>query len=147
MSAAPQDRAAQGTRFAQKRNQMDLRANSARKRGPALAADLPKTPTGICGLDEITRGGLPRGRPLVMLTAMEGGGERKRELRIVKARGLPHSDEIRQFKLGRKGVQIVEASANVAEIPTGRRHIANSGHVRRLADQPAVGRQNATARQ
>lgn len=82
---------------------------------------------------------------LVMLTAMEGDGERKRELRIVKARGIAHSDEIRQFKLGRKGVQIVEASANLAEITTGRRHSANSGHVRRLADQPAVGRQNATA--
>src|SRR5579863_544066 len=32
----------------------------------ALAAGLPKCPTGINGLDEITLGGLPRGRPTLV---------------------------------------------------------------------------------
>src|SRR2546426_6728639 len=32
----------------------------------APAARLPKCPTGIQGLDEITRGGLPRGRPTLV---------------------------------------------------------------------------------
>src|SRR5664280_3131689 len=33
---------------------------------PARAAQLPKCPTGIQGLDEITGGGLPRGRPTLV---------------------------------------------------------------------------------
>jgi len=33
---------------------------------PAQEAGLPKTPTGIAGLDEITRGGLPTGRPTLV---------------------------------------------------------------------------------
>jgi circadian clock protein KaiC len=33
---------------------------------PAQAHSLPKAPTGIPGLDEITEGGLPRGRPTLI---------------------------------------------------------------------------------
>ena len=33
---------------------------------PAQARSLPKAPTGIPGLDEITEGGLPRGRPTLV---------------------------------------------------------------------------------
>src|SRR5438874_8684405 len=33
---------------------------------PALARSVPKSPTGIQGLDEITGGGLPRGRPTLV---------------------------------------------------------------------------------
>jgi circadian clock protein KaiC len=35
-------------------------------RSPALLPALPKCPTGIAGLDEITEGGLPRGRPTLV---------------------------------------------------------------------------------
>src|SRR3954466_12070395 len=35
----------------------------------AVAGTLPKTPTGIDGLDEITLGGLPRGRPTLVCGA------------------------------------------------------------------------------
>src|SRR5438045_1391971 len=35
-------------------------------RSSAPAAHLPKCPTGISGLDEITGGGLPRGRPTMI---------------------------------------------------------------------------------
>src|SRR5687767_15605941 len=33
---------------------------------PAARAELPKAPTGIAGLDQITEGGLPRGRPTLV---------------------------------------------------------------------------------
>ncbi|MEJ5990159.1 circadian clock protein KaiC [Ramlibacter sp. PS3R-8] len=36
---------------------------------PAAPLTLPKTPTGIAGLDEITEGGLPRGRPTLVCGA------------------------------------------------------------------------------
>jgi len=39
---------------------------SKRSRTPARLAALPKCPTGIRGLDEITGGGLPRGRPTLV---------------------------------------------------------------------------------
>src|SRR4249919_100243 len=35
-------------------------------RNGSVAAELPKAPTGIPGLDEITHGGLPRGRPTLV---------------------------------------------------------------------------------
>ena len=35
-------------------------------RGPRPSPGLPKAPTGIQGLDEITGGGLPRGRPTLV---------------------------------------------------------------------------------
>src|SRR5512144_992047 len=38
-------------------------------RTPTAPASLPKTPTGIRGLDEITDGGLPRGRPTLVCGA------------------------------------------------------------------------------
>ncbi len=37
-----------------------------RRKSPALTRRLPKAPTGIRGLDEITGGGLPRGRPTLV---------------------------------------------------------------------------------
>ncbi len=36
------------------------------KSSPPTASNLPKSPTGITGLDEITGGGLPRGRPTLV---------------------------------------------------------------------------------
>ena len=35
-------------------------------RNPTEPPSLPKTPTGIHGLDEITEGGLPKGRPTLI---------------------------------------------------------------------------------
>src|SRR5271163_4024972 len=37
-----------------------------KRKKPATALRLPKCPTGIQGLDEITSGGLPRGRPTLV---------------------------------------------------------------------------------
>ena len=39
---------------------------SPRRKTPAPAPRLPKAPTGIKGLDEITGGGFPRGRPTLV---------------------------------------------------------------------------------
>ena len=36
------------------------------RKSPPSPASLPKAPTGITGLDEITGGGLPRGRPTLV---------------------------------------------------------------------------------
>jgi len=44
------------------------------KRSPKTANELPKAPTGILGLDEVTNGGLPRGRP-TLVTGGPGCGK------------------------------------------------------------------------
>src|SRR5580692_12338016 len=43
------------------------------KRTEILPAGLPKCPTGIHGLDEITLGGLPRGRPTLVCGSAGSG--------------------------------------------------------------------------
>ncbi|MCX6960673.1 MAG: circadian clock protein KaiC, partial [Verrucomicrobia bacterium] len=44
----------------------DLKATSLQRGKAKSRAQLPKTPTGIFGLDEITGGGLPKGRPTIV---------------------------------------------------------------------------------
>jgi circadian clock protein KaiC len=41
--------------------------------GATGVPELPKAPTGIRGLDELTRGGLPRGRPTLVCGAAGSG--------------------------------------------------------------------------
>jgi circadian clock protein KaiC len=45
------------------------RATKSRRSAPSTRVALPKTPTGIAGLDEVTGGGLPRGRPTLVCGA------------------------------------------------------------------------------
>jgi circadian clock protein KaiC len=55
---------------------VDLRLNkalSSRQRKAPLADALPKAPTGIAGLDEITFGGVPRGRPTLVCGSAGSG--------------------------------------------------------------------------
>ncbi len=47
--------------------------------GTSTKRSLPKAPTGIQGLDELTRGGLPRGRP-TLLCGSAGCGRSIRDL-------------------------------------------------------------------
>ena len=56
-------------------------------RGPELA----KTPTGIRGLDEITRGGLPKGRP-TLVSGAPGSGKTLLALTFL-VNGAIHFDE------------------------------------------------------
>src|SRR5215210_9466943 len=46
--------------------QHPVKASARRNGAGAAAVLLPKTPTGISGLDEVTGGGLPQGRPTLV---------------------------------------------------------------------------------
>ena len=82
---------------------------------------LPKAATGIRGLDEVTGGGLPRGRSTLvcgpaglidiwlLVTTHEEHGERIRSLSVLKARGMAHSNKIREFLLTEHGIELVDA--------------------------------------
>src|SRR5215203_6076591 len=62
-----------------------------RRRKPTDAATLPKCPTGIAGLDEITGGGLPRGRP-TLICGGAGCGKSLMSMEIL-VRGITEFDE------------------------------------------------------
>ncbi len=53
---------------------MTARRRASSKKTPQSAHELPKAPTGILGLDEVTNGGLPRGRP-TLVTGGPGCGK------------------------------------------------------------------------
>src|SRR5688572_31051423 len=58
---------------------------------PPQVRELPKTPTGIRGLDEITRGGLPKGRP-TLVCGGPGSGKTLLALTFL-VNGALHFDE------------------------------------------------------
>lgn len=72
----------------------------------------------------------------LLLRDIESGGERNRSLTIVKSRGMAHSNENREFTLGRSGVSLVEVQRGAAGDPArkaGRpagRVIARAGSTR-----------------
>lgn len=52
---------------------MSVRQKNAGRRKNTASAALPKAPTGIQGLDEITLGGFPRGRPTLICGSAGAG--------------------------------------------------------------------------
>ena len=55
----------------------------------------------------------------LMLSNREFNGERTRTLQIVKSRGMPHSNQVREFLIGEQGVRLVERFAEGSHILTG----------------------------
>jgi circadian clock protein KaiC len=55
----------------------------------------------------------------ICVRSMESSGERNRGLYIVKSRGMDHSNQIREFKLTDKGVQLVDVYLGPNNILTG----------------------------
>lgn len=55
----------------------------------------------------------------ICLLSMESSGERNRALYIAKSRGMEHSNQIREFKLTDKGVQLVDVYLGPNNVLTG----------------------------
>ncbi len=62
-------------------------------------ADLEETEVGISSLIDTW----------LVLEVVRSGGERNRIINVVKSRGMPHSNQTRQFRLTSTGVQILDA--------------------------------------
>jgi circadian clock protein KaiC len=115
--------------------------------GHALLS-LPKCPSGIRGLDEITGGGLPRGGPTLvcgghqlqqseiamsslmdawlLLQDFEGNGERNRLLYVLKARGMAHSNQVREFLISNRGIDLVDVYIGRSGVLTGAARVAQA---------------------
>ena len=55
----------------------------------------------------------------ILVRDIELGGERNRAINILKSRGMPHSNQIREFLLTSKGVDIVDVYTGPAGVLTG----------------------------
>lgn len=60
----------------------------------------------------------------LLVRDMESGGERNRGLYILKSRGMPHSNQIREFSLTRQGIELRDAYIGPAGVLTGSARLA-----------------------
>ena len=55
----------------------------------------------------------------LLLQILEARGERNRGLYVLKSRGMPHSNQVREFILGDEGIQLRDAYIGLAGVLTG----------------------------
>ena len=73
---------------------------------------------------------------------IESNGERNRGLYILKARGIDHSNQIREFQLTPKGIQLVDVYLGAEGVLTGTARLAQEAKERNiiLARQQEIAR-------
>jgi circadian clock protein KaiC len=62
----------------------------------------------------------------VLLQDFEGNGERNRVLYVLKARGMAHSNQIREFLISDRGIDVVDAYIGASGVLTGSARAAQS---------------------
>ena len=60
----------------------------------------------------------------ILLQDFEGNGERNRVLYVLKARGMKHSNQIREFLISDNGIDLVDAYIGVSGVLTGSARVA-----------------------
>ncbi len=64
----------------------------------------------------------------ILLRSLESDGERNRTMYIAKSRGIAHSDQVREFLLTDKGVELVDVYLGPAGVLTGAARAAREAH-------------------
>jgi circadian clock protein KaiC len=62
----------------------------------------------------------------ILLQDFEGNGERNRVLYVLKARGMKHSNQIREFLISDHGIDVVDAYIGASGVLTGSARVAQS---------------------
>ncbi len=62
----------------------------------------------------------------LLLQDFEGNGERNRVLYVLKARGMAHSNQIREFLISNRGIDLVDAYIGPSGVLTGSARVAQS---------------------
>jgi circadian clock protein KaiC len=78
----------------------------------------------------------------ILLQDFEGNGERNRVLYVLKARGMAHSNQIREFLISERGVDLVDAYIGPSGVLTGSARAAQTS----LEKASALARQQEGAR-
>ena len=80
----------------------------------------------------------------LLLQDFEGNGERNRVLYVLKARGMAHSNQVREFLISNRGVDLVDAYIGPSGVLTGASRVAQAA---REKAEALAGQQEAARRQ
>src|SRR5580700_940547 len=80
----------------------------------------------------------------LLLQDLEGNGERNRTLYVLKARGMAHSNQIREFLISDRGIDLVDAYIGPDGVLTGSARVAQAA---REKAEALAGQQEAARRQ
>jgi circadian clock protein KaiC len=64
----------------------------------------------------------------LLLRDIEASGERNRGIYVLKSRGMAHSNQIREFRLTRRGIELVDAYLGPGGVLTGSGRLAQEAH-------------------
>lgn len=78
----------------------------------------------------------------LLLQDIEGNGERNRVLYVLKARGMAHSNQVREFLISNRGIDLVDAYIGPSGVLTGASRVAQAAREKAeaLAGQQEAGR-------
>ena len=62
----------------------------------------------------------------LLLQDFEGNGERNRVLYVLKARGMAHSNQVREFLISNRGIDLVDAYIGPSGVLTGAARVAQA---------------------
>jgi len=85
----------------------------------------------------------------LLLKDLDGNGERNRALYVLKARGMAHSNQIREFLISDRGIDLVDAYIGPSGVLTGASRVAQAARERAEAlasQQDSAGRKRTLAR-
>jgi circadian clock protein KaiC len=80
----------------------------------------------------------------LLLQDLEGNGERNRVLYVLKARGMAHSNQVREFLISDRGIDLVDAYIGPSGVLTGAARVAQTA---REKAEALTGQQEAARRQ
>jgi circadian clock protein KaiC len=63
---------------------------------------------------------------LLLLQDFEGNGERNRLLYVIKSRGMAHSNQVREFVISNRGIDLVDAYIGPSGVLTGASRVAQA---------------------
>ncbi len=69
----------------------------------------------------------------LLLQDFEGNGERNRVLYVIKARGMAHSNQVREFLISNRGVDLVDAYIGPSGVLTGASRVAQAAREKSAA--------------
>jgi len=66
----------------------------------------------------------------ILLRGIEAGGERNRALYLLKSRGMPHSNQVREFVMTPQGIELVDVYVGAEGVLTGSLRLAQEARER-----------------
>jgi len=69
----------------------------------------------------------------MLLANLQANGERTRTIQVLKSRGMPHSNQVREFVLSRRGVELVDVYMPEDRVLTGSERVAHASRAETAA--------------